>query len=131
MNQLERASLSVSNNIAEGWERGTHEELLTFLYYAKGSCGEVRSMLRFLGCLHLPGLESEIGRLTDLALDTSRQLGLWIESAKNSSGQGPRSRNASTRKTEEQALRAVEFRDKLRVLQEQARLAPRSDAESE
>src|SRR5947209_131197 len=39
--QIERAATSVSNNIAEGFERGTHEELLTFLYYAKGSIGEV------------------------------------------------------------------------------------------
>lgn len=30
-NQLERA-VSVSNNIAEGFERGTTQELLTFLY---------------------------------------------------------------------------------------------------
>jgi four helix bundle protein len=39
--QIERAAVSVSNNIAEGFERGTHEELLSFLYYALGSAGEV------------------------------------------------------------------------------------------
>ena len=44
-NQLERAALSVSNNIAEGFERGTTSELLAFLYIARGSAGEVRSML--------------------------------------------------------------------------------------
>jgi four helix bundle protein len=43
--QLERAALSVSNNIAEGFERGTTNELLMFLYIARGSAGEVRSML--------------------------------------------------------------------------------------
>lgn len=43
--QLERAVVSVSNNIAEGFERGTTQELLTFLYIARGSAGEVRSML--------------------------------------------------------------------------------------
>ena len=43
--QLDRASLSVSNNIAEGFERGTTNELLNFLYIARGSAGEVRSML--------------------------------------------------------------------------------------
>jgi len=43
--QLDRASLSVSNNVAEGFERGTTNELLQFLYYARGSAGEVRSML--------------------------------------------------------------------------------------
>ncbi|MFO7803801.1 MAG: four helix bundle protein [Desulfovermiculus sp.] len=46
--QIERASLSVSNNIAEGFERGTTNELLAFLYIARGSAGEVRFMLCFL-----------------------------------------------------------------------------------
>jgi four helix bundle protein len=46
--QLERAALSVSNNIAEGFERGTTNELLAFLYIARGSAGEVRSMMRVL-----------------------------------------------------------------------------------
>ena len=46
--QIRRASLSVSNNIAEGFERGTTPELLVFLYIARGSCGEVRSMLHFI-----------------------------------------------------------------------------------
>ena len=45
--QLRRASLSVSNNVAEGFERGTTAELLAFLYIARGSAGESRSMLRF------------------------------------------------------------------------------------
>lgn len=47
-NQLECAALSVSNNVAEGFERGTTKELLAFLYIARGSAGEVRSMLHVL-----------------------------------------------------------------------------------
>lgn len=46
--QMERAVLSISNNIAEGFERGSTNELLAFLYIARGSAGEVRSMLRVL-----------------------------------------------------------------------------------
>jgi four helix bundle protein len=49
--QIERAAVSVSNNIAEGFERGTMKELLTFLYIARGSAGEVRSMLCFVDTL--------------------------------------------------------------------------------
>lgn len=44
-NQLGRAALSISNNIAEGFERGTTAELIHFLYISKGSAGESRSML--------------------------------------------------------------------------------------
>ena len=35
-NQLDRAALSVSNNIAEGFERSTTNELLSFIAIARG-----------------------------------------------------------------------------------------------
>src|SRR6202035_983781 len=41
--QFERATLSVSSNIAEGFERLTSAELRSFLVIARGSAGEVRS----------------------------------------------------------------------------------------
>src|SRR3989338_6721890 len=63
--QLERAALSVSNNIAEGFERGSTNELLAFLYIARGSSGEVRSMLRVLeGWEAFGNLKSQISDLT-------------------------------------------------------------------
>lgn len=43
--QIQRASVSVVNNIAEGFERKSHIELIHFFHIARGSCGEVRAML--------------------------------------------------------------------------------------
>ena len=42
--QIQRAGISIMNNIAEGFERRTDTEFARFLDLAKGSCGEVRSM---------------------------------------------------------------------------------------
>ena len=42
--QIQRATISIGNNIAESFERKSNRELKHFLYIAKGSCGEVRSM---------------------------------------------------------------------------------------
>jgi four helix bundle protein len=44
--QIRRASVSVPTNMAEGFERASRKEYLLFLNFAKGSAGEVRSLLR-------------------------------------------------------------------------------------
>jgi four helix bundle protein len=77
--QVQRAAVSVTNNIAEGHERGTTVDLVIFLFYAKGSAGEVRSMLwnaEDIG--YLPA--DEAAELRQLAAGIGRQLHAWIES---------------------------------------------------
>lgn len=43
--QIQRASVSIMNNIAEGSESGSDVKFINCLNIAKGSCGEVKSML--------------------------------------------------------------------------------------
>jgi four helix bundle protein len=108
--QLERAAVSISNNIAEGFERGTTQETLTFLYIARGSAGETRSSL----CLgeRLPGftdLRSEISDLKLKAESISRQLRRWCGSLQNSDIRGHRYLTDQTRAKSKEAREREEF----------------------
>jgi four helix bundle protein len=116
--QIERAALSVSNNMAEGYERGTLAELLTFLYYARGSLGEVRSMLGFL-CRagEWAEVRSEVESLIALCHNIAGQLGAWIESVKNSDYGGHREQNETTRKVREMRAHQAAFMEELRRAQ--------------
>jgi four helix bundle protein len=114
--QLERASMSISNNIAEGFERGTTQETLTFLYISRGSAGETRSVLYL--CERLPGLadlRSEISDLKSRAESVSRQLRAWADSLQNSDIRGQR---YLTRKSKSKSTEAREREEFLEELEE-------------
>ena len=91
VNQLRRAALSVSNNIAEGFARGTTRDFINFLYIARGSCAETRSMLHF--ALKFPEMATCRARLETLLKDGDRlgaQLWGWIDALQNSEIDGMR-----------------------------------------
>jgi four helix bundle protein len=77
-NQLDRAALSVSNNVAEGFERATTKELLGFVAIARGSAGEVRSMMAVVR--ERPRLKryvAHLQKIRGLAESCARQLTAW------------------------------------------------------
>jgi four helix bundle protein len=117
-NQLDRAALSVSNNIAEGFERVTTNELLSFLAIARGSSGEVRSMMAVVK--DRPKLKRSVHQLQEiraLAESCARQLTAWTGSVENSPVQGNRHLTARARESRNTAKAARDFRlDFLRSL---------------
>lgn len=108
-NQLERASLSISNNIAEGFERGTTTELIQFLYISRGSAGESRSMLRVCERSdRFSNFKSEISDLIGRSTNISKQLHGWLESLKNTDIKGVK---FYTNKERERRERGREFEE--------------------
>lgn len=109
-NQIERAALSISNNIAEGFERGTTAELIYFLYISKGSAGESRSMLCLCERLsRFDNFKSEISNLKLRAESISKQLNGWLESLKNSDIKGTKFLTEKERKIYRQRKDLEEF----------------------
>ncbi len=110
-NQLERATLSISNNIAEGFERVTTGELLAFLAIARGSAGEVRSMLAVVQPRpRLKPFLRHLHEIRELAEACARQLTGWTISIESSSVQGKRHLAPKARQQKQAAMAAQNFR---------------------
>lgn len=78
-NQIQRAWISISNNIAEWHERQTNKEFKQFLYIAKWSCWEVRNMLIIWNKLWYIS-DKDFNKLFDLSLEISKMLQWFIRS---------------------------------------------------
>lgn len=123
--QLDRATVSISNNIAEGFERGTTQALINFVLIAKGSSGEVRSMLHGLAKRtvapdsSIQDSKSKIQAMIRQVESISRQLQAWLEYLQDTELKGVRH---VTTKTREQEQRTKDRAALLRKLEE---LAPR------
>jgi len=76
--QIQRASVSIMNNIAEGFERGSDADFRRFLFIAKASCGEVRSMLYLAKDLKYV-TDSEHRQLVNSAIEISKTISGFIK----------------------------------------------------
>lgn len=95
--QMQRAAVSVMSNIAEGFERGTKQEFLNYLYIAKGSAGEVRAQLYV--ALDAGYLNFEIfKRLNFMVRECSQLISRFTESLKVSKFKGLQYKSADSSK---------------------------------
>ena len=65
-NQIQRAVVSISNNIAEGFDRGSDADFRRFLFIALGSCSEVKSMIYIAHHLSYLSIDDSIQMRKDL-----------------------------------------------------------------
>lgn len=85
--QIRRAVISISSNIAEGFERSNNNEFVRFLLIAKGSTGEVRSQLYFALVLSYVDKQTFDRLNTDLEL-LAKQIGSFISYLKKQKNEG-------------------------------------------
>jgi len=123
--KLERAGLSISNNVAEGFERGSTNELLAFLYIARGSAGEVRSMLHVMeGWKRCSNLKTQISDLKWRCEIISKQLYGWIETLKNSNIKGQRHLNEQAKAISAAEKERLDLLDHIQLLTQEGQNNP-------
>ena len=91
--QLCRAAISVPANIAEGFERDGNKEFLKFLSIAKGSAGEVRSLLYLAADLGYISSD-QMDEATTLSLETARLIGGLMGYLQSSNKKGKKFKKA-------------------------------------
>ncbi len=79
--QIQRAAVSIMNNIAEGFDRETNAEFRRYLFIAKGSSSEVLSMLYLAKDLNYI-TDNEFGNLSAQSAEISKIIGGLIRSLK-------------------------------------------------
>ena len=80
--QLRRAAISISNNIAEGFEYNNNKNFVKFLGFAKGSAGELRSNLFVLKEARVL-LTEDYERMHDKLLSLSKGIGGFMKYLKD------------------------------------------------
>lgn len=76
--QIKRAVVSISNNIAEGSEYNSNKQFTRYLKISKGSCAEVRNMLILSKELDFCN-QNEIQNSYDLTIEISQNLSNFIK----------------------------------------------------
>jgi four helix bundle protein len=110
-NQLERAALSVSNNISEGYERVTTSELLAFLAIARGSAGEVRSMIAVVSArVGVKAFRTQLLEIRELSTSCARQITAWISSIEDSPIKGKRHLTGAAKAQRTATEKVLEYR---------------------
>lgn len=82
IDQIRRASVSVMNNVAKGFGRGSNKDFVKFLFIARGSAGEVRSLL-YVATDQNYITKEELDATYDISIQASRIIWGLIKSLKN------------------------------------------------
>jgi four helix bundle protein len=97
--QIQRASISVMSNVAEGFESGTRQEFLNYLYIAKGSAGEVRAQLYAAHDIGYLNMET-FKYIKSLAEECSKLISTFIRKLKDSPHVGLQYKREKTKAAE-------------------------------